>query len=122
MDLAETLRQILPVEVEEDGALTVRHHGTLASLRRVPLHEGLEVVSLNQMLAWDLPCNAELRERVADRAGATMLGTVTMTEQPGGLATVMLRYNFPVCEPAAMRILIEMVLDGGVEVARTLRA
>ncbi len=122
MSLADILRQVLPVEVEQDGALLVRHAGTVASLRTVPLAEGLVVIALTQVLAWDVPYTAELRERVAELANSAMFGTVTMTQQPVGYATVMLRYNFPagVDEPA-LKILVPMVLAGGAEAAQTLR-
>lgn len=121
MELAEILGQVLPVEVESDGALTVRYDGTIAALRRVPLHEGLEIISLNQLLAWDLPCTPELRRRVAEEAGRAMFGTVTMTENAGGEATVMLRYNFPASVGApALKSLVPMVLDGGTEIRRRL--
>lgn len=121
MSLADVLGQVMAVQTEADGALTVRHDGTVASLRRVPVAEGLEVISLTQALAWDLSATDELRERVAAVAGRTMFGTVTLTERPGGLADVMLRYNFPAgIDDPAMRILVLMVLAGGADAARTI--
>lgn len=122
MSLADILDTVLPVTVEADGALTVSYQGTVASLRTVPIAEGLEVVSLTQMLAWDLPCTPELRERVAAEAARAMFGTVTMSENAPGRADVMLRYNFPAAvEPPALRILVPLVLAGGAETAVTLR-
>ncbi len=121
MDLAETLGQVLRVEVEEDGALTLRHEGTFASLRRVALVEGLDVLSLTQVLLWDVPCTDELRRRVAVEANRAMFGTLTTTEHPGGDCTVMLRYNFPAgVDARALKILVRMVLDAGVEMGRAL--
>ncbi len=64
----------MPVDVEADGALTVRHDGTFASLRTVTIAEDIEMVSVTQVLAWDLPLNAELRKRVAAQAQATDAG------------------------------------------------
>ena len=120
-DLADILGPVLPVTVEDDGALTVTFDGTVASLRTVPIAEGLVIISLTQALAWDLPCTPEFRERVADQANRTMFGTVTLTDQSGGQATVMLRYNFPAAvEAPALRILVPLVLAGGAEVARSL--
>ena len=119
--LAEILGQVLPVEVEDDGALTVRYEGTVAALRTVALVEGLEIISLTQVLAWDLPCTAELREQVGVLASGAMFGTVTMTGKSGGGATVMLRYNFPAGgDDRALKILVLMVLDSGVQVGRAL--
>ena len=55
----------MPVDVEADGALTVRYDPTVASLRTVSIADGIEMISLTQVLAWDLPINADLRKRVA---------------------------------------------------------
>lgn len=55
--LASVLRDVLPVEEEPDGALTIRHDGTFASLRVVSIVEDLDLVSLTQVLVWDLPLN-----------------------------------------------------------------
>ena len=49
-------------EREDDGALTVHYDGTIASLRVVAIAEGLELVSLTQILAWDLPLDAKLAD------------------------------------------------------------
>ena len=42
--LASILRDVLPVEQEPDGALTLRHNGTLASLRVVNIAEDLDLI------------------------------------------------------------------------------
>ncbi|HTY28995.1 MAG TPA: hypothetical protein VMD51_12775 [Mycobacterium sp.] len=120
--LAEALSDVMPVDVEDDGALTVRHEGTFASLRTVTIAEDIEMVSVTQVLAWDLPLNADLRKRVATQAHATMLGTVTLVEQPGKRGDVMLRYNFPGdgLGDQALRTLVLMVLAAGIDARRAL--
>ena len=122
MTLADVLAQVMPVQVEDDGALTVRHDGSFASLRTIQVAEGLELISLSQLLAWDLPLNADLRARVAAQANSAMFGTVALTERPGDLADVMLRYNFPAggLDPSALQTLVLMVLEGGTVVARAI--
>ena len=109
--IADVLAKVASVEVTGDGALTVRHDGTFASLRTVTIADGLELISLTQALAWDLVPDAELRKSVAAQASRTMLGTVTLVEHPdGGLdaerADVVLRYNFPtsvaLCPPSVL--------------------
>lgn len=118
--LADVLHEVLDVDVEGDGALTVRYEDTVASLRTVPIAESLAMVSLNQALAWDLPNTLGLRERVAALAHTTMLGTVTMVDH-GESADVMLRYNFPAgIEDLAMKTLVVLTLAGGAEVRREL--
>ncbi len=120
--LAGILAEVLSVDVDTDGALTVRHDGTVASLRTVSIADDIEMVSLTQVLAWDLPVNAALRKRVAAAAQATMLGTVTLVEQTGKLGDVMLRYNFPGggLGDDALRTLVLMVLAAGVDARRGL--
>lgn len=122
VDLAGILGQVLPVEVEEDGALTVSHDGTLASIRQVEISEGLDMVSLNQLLAWDVVPSDDLRKSVAAQGNRTMLGAVVLTERSDGLSDVMLRYNFPVggLDEPALQTLVLMVLAGGALVRRAL--
>ncbi|KAA0108077.1 hypothetical protein [Mycolicibacterium sp. P1-5] len=119
--LADALRAVLSVEVEVDGALTVRYEGTFASLRTVTIVEDIEMVSVTQVLAWDLPLNAGLRKGVAAQAQSTMLGTVTLVES-GKKGDVMLRYNFPGegLADRALQTLVLMVLAGGADARRAL--
>ena len=133
--LATVLGEILPLTREDDGAITVHHDETFASLRVVEIAEGLELVSLNQILAWDLPLDAKLRATVADHAHNTLLGTVSLAAKSGHkevaagakrnskkVADVLLRYNFPAAglTDDALRTLILMVLSTGSDVRRDL--
>lgn len=129
--LASVLGEVLRVEEEPDGALTVRHDDTFASLRVVTIVEDLDLVSLTQVLAWDLPLSKRMRDRVAEQAHNTLLGSLTVTEKviestakrnSGKAGDVMLRYNFPAAglTDDALRTLILLVLDRGVEIRRTL--
>ncbi|MGO4447088.1 hypothetical protein AB4Z42_27415 [Mycobacterium sp. 2YAF39] len=133
--LAEVLGEVLPLKREDDGAITVHHDGTIASLRVVDIAEGLELVSLTQIIAWDLPLDAKLRAAVADHAHNTLLGTVSLAAKSGHkevaagakrnskkAADVLLRYNFPAAglSDDALRTLILMVLATGSDVRRAL--
>jgi hypothetical protein len=136
MELAErlpvVLADVLPVQQEGDGALTVSHEQTFASLRVVTIAEGLELISLTQVLAWDLPLNAAMRALVAKHAQDTLLGTVSMVEKIGAKGSsgsrktgdVLLRYNFPAAglTDDALRTLVLMVLATGADVRRALVA
>lgn len=119
--LFHVLSGVLPVRTEDDGALTVQHDGTLASLRVVTIAEGLDLVSLSQILAWDLPLDRQIRARIAEKARDTMLGTVTLVEKKR-VGEVLLRYNFPGngLTDDALRTLILLVLSTGAEVRRAL--
>lgn len=128
--LSAILTEILPVTEEEDGALTVQHDDTFASLRVVPVAPDLDLVSLTQVLAWDLPLNSTTRAAVATFTRDTLLGTVSLVEKVGAaksrakIADVLLRYNFPAAglTDDALRTLLLMVLATGSDVRRALVA
>jgi hypothetical protein len=135
--LASILRDVLPVEEEGDGALTLRHDGTLASLRVVSIAEDLDLISLTQILAWDLPLTKKVSDEVAKQAHDSNFGNVTLVEKvdetevrrnsgknASKIADVMLRYNFPGggLTDDALRTLILLVLDTGAEIRRALTA
>ncbi|KAA1249912.1 hypothetical protein F0Q45_12595 [Mycobacterium simiae] len=131
--LASILRDALGVEEEPDGALTVRHDGTLASLRVVKIVADLDLVSLTQVLAWDLPLTRKVREQVARQARDSNFGAVVLLEKvaeksaaktPAKTADVLLRYNFPGAglSDDALRTLILLVLDTGARVRGALIA
>lgn len=120
--LLNVLSEVLPVDAESDGALTVRDGGTIASLRVVSITEDLDLVSLTQIVAWDLVLNKKVRDSVAAQAHSTLLGSVTLVEKPGKSADVILRYNFPGngLNDEALRTLTLMVLDKGAEIRAAL--
>jgi len=129
--VAAVLSEILPIQHEDDGAVTVHHDDTFASLRVVTIAEDLDMVSLTQILAWDLPLDAKLRAKVSKHAHDTLLGTVSLIEKSEGakgnskkVADVLLRYNFPAAglTDDALRTLILMVLATGGDVRRALVA
>ncbi|MGV0624817.1 hypothetical protein [Mycolicibacter minnesotensis] len=122
--LATALAEVLVVDAESDGALTVTHDRTLASLRVVPIAEGLELVSLTQILAWDLPLTEALRRRAAEQADLSQLGSVTVVVKDAESADVLLRYNFPGSglTDEALRTLVLLVLTKGVEIRDVLTA
>ena len=127
--LATVLDEILTIQREDDGALTVRHQETIASLRVVTIAEGLDMVSLTQILAWDVPVDSKFRNNVARHARNTLLGTVSLVEKSAGAkgnskktGDVLLRYNFPAAglTDDALRTLILLVLGTGADIRRDL--
>lgn len=119
--LLSVLDGVVGVQEEADGALTIQHDGTFASLRVVFVADGLQLISLSQILAWDVPLDRRVRATVSALARDTMLGTVTLIEKKRQ-ADVLLRYNFPGAglTDDALRTLILMVLSTGVEVRQAL--
>lgn len=122
MNLQRVLAGALPLETRDDGSVNVAYEGTVASLRTLTIAEDLELVSLVQMLAQDVPLNAALRKAVTAHADATTLGTVTLVEVGAKTADVVLRYNFPAAglSDSAMQTLVLMVLSAGADVHRAL--
>jgi hypothetical protein len=130
--MAAVLDDILPIQHEDDGAVTVHYDETFASLRVVTIAEDLDMVSLTQILAWDLPLDSKLRAKVAKHAHDTLVGTVSLVEKSSAAAKrnskktadVLLRYNFPAAglTDDALRTLILMVLATGGDVRRDLIA
>ena len=133
--LASILGDVLPLEEEADGAVTVRHDGTIASLRVVNIAEGLDLISLTQILAWDLPLTKKVSDQVAKQARDGNFGSVSLIEKinkkavqrnssksASKTADVMLRYNFPGggLTDDALRTLVLLVLDTGAEIRRAL--
>ncbi|MGN6334480.1 hypothetical protein [Mycobacterium sp.] len=133
--LASILGDVLPLEEEADGAVTVRHDGTIASLRVVNIAEGLDLISLTQILAWDLPLTKKVSDQVAKQARDSNFGSVSLIEKinkkavqrnssksASKTADVMLRYNFPGggLTDDALRTLVLLVLDTGAEIRRAL--
>jgi hypothetical protein len=129
--LLAVLSEMLPVDEESDGALTVRHAGTIASLRVVSITDGLDLVSLTQIIAWDLLLNKKIRDSVAEQSHSILLGSISLVEKAGDPATrrnssksadVLLRYNFPGggLSDDALRTLVLMVLDKGADIRRAL--
>ncbi|BDB41684.1 MULTISPECIES: hypothetical protein [Mycobacterium] len=119
--LKPLLSDVLPVAEEADGAITVRHHGTFASLRVVNIVEGLDMISLTQVIAWDLPLTRKVSDQVARQGRELNFGSVTVLDKdPGKRKTgdVMLRYNFPGAglSDDALRTLILLVLDSGAQI------
>lgn len=97
-ELLDTARRALEryqdVEVDDDGALTFRHSDVPCAVQAVELAEGLAVLSLTCVVAWDLPGEAGIAERVATRAGQGLFGTLGQVRTDRGI-DVTLRYTFP---------------------------
>lgn len=88
------LERYQEVAVDDDGALTFRHSEVPCAVQAVELTEGLVVLSLTCVVAWDLPADGDVAEQVATRAGQGLFGTLGLVRTEHG-ADVTLRYAFP---------------------------
>lgn len=91
---AQALEQFHDVHVDDDGALTLRHGDVPCAVQAMQLAEGLAVLSLTCVVAWDLEDSPALAANVAERAGEGLFGTLGVVRTDRGL-DVTLRYTFP---------------------------
>lgn len=90
----KALERYLEVHVDDDGALTFSHAGVPCVVQSTRLAEGLTVLSLTCVVAWDLPDEASFSASVAERAGQGLFGTLGVVHTERGM-DLTLRYAFP---------------------------
>jgi hypothetical protein len=88
------LETFLEVHVDDDGALTFRHVDVPCAVQAMQLADGLTVLSLTCVVAWDLPDDPKLASSAAERAGQGLFGTLGVVHTDRGM-DVTLRYAFP---------------------------
>ncbi|UVS77734.1 hypothetical protein [Actinokineospora sp. UTMC 2448] len=97
-ELLERTREALElyhdVTVDDDGSLTFLHGEVPCAVQAMELSEGLVVVSLTCVVAWDLPDDPALAVSAAERAGQGLFGTLGVVHTERGM-DVTLRYAFP---------------------------
>ena len=95
-DLLETARAALEryhdVHVDDDGALTFRHGEVPCALQGMQLAEGLAVLSLTCVVAWDLPDSPNLASSAATTMSPASIISMPMVKQiPCTAVTIGLR-------------------------------
>ncbi|SDD90989.1 hypothetical protein [Actinokineospora iranica] len=90
----EALEHYHDVRVDDDGALTFRHADVPCAVQAMQLAEGLIVLSLTCVVAWDLPDEPALAVSASERAGQGLFGTLGVVHTDRGM-DVTLRYAFP---------------------------
>lgn len=108
----EALERYHDVHIDDDGAITFRHGDVPCALQAMQLAEGLAVLSLTCVVAWDLPDSPNLAASAAERAGQGLFGTLGVVHTERGL-DVTLRYTFPGVglTAAAMGTLLMLVVS-----------
>jgi hypothetical protein len=98
------------VSVDDDGALSFRHGDVPCAVQGMELAEGLTVLSLTVVVAWDLA--GEVAVWVAERAGQGLFGTLGVISSERG-TDVMLRYAFPAdgLKPEPLSTLLMLVVS-----------
>jgi hypothetical protein len=112
------LERFHDVQVDDDGAVTFAHGGVVCAVQGVELEEGLPVLNITCVVAWDLPLESDIPTRVALGAGESLFGTPRVIRGERGW-DVTLRYAFPATglDEKAMGTLLMLVVGN----ASTLR-
>ncbi|TWF75410.1 hypothetical protein FHX44_111294 [Pseudonocardia hierapolitana] len=107
------------VTVDDDGALTFAHGGVVCALQGLDLEDGLPVLNLTCVVAWDLPAESDVPSQVALGLGEGLFGTARVIRGDAGW-DVTWRYAFPASglDEKAMGTLLMLVVSG----ASSLRA
>ncbi|EHK86136.1 YbjN domain-containing protein [Saccharomonospora azurea] len=106
------LERYLEVRVDDDGALTFSHADVPCVVQAMRLADGLSVLSLTCVVAWDLPDEPTLAATVAERAGQGLFGTLGIVHTERGM-DLTLRYAFPAqgLDDAALGTLLMLVVS-----------
>jgi hypothetical protein len=109
----EALEMYHEVRVDDDGALTFHHAGLPCAVQAMQLAEGLMVLSLTCVVAWDLPDEPETAATAAERGGDALFGTLGVVHTEQGI-DVTLRYTFPASglDANALGTLLMLVVSG----------
>jgi len=113
------LERFHDVTVDDDGTLTFAHGGVVCALQGMELEEGLPVLNLTCVVAWDLPADSDVPTQVAMGAGEGLFGTPRVIKGKAGW-DVTWRYAFPAAglDDKAMGTLLMLVVSS----ASSLRA
>jgi hypothetical protein len=107
------------VTADDDGALTFAHGGVVCALQGMELEEGLPILNLTCVVAWDLPAESDVPTQVALGMGEGLFGTPRVIQGSAGW-DVTWRYAFPAAglDEKAMGTLLMLVVSN----ASSLRA
>jgi hypothetical protein len=120
VDVARTaLENYYDVTVDEDGALTFAHGGVVCAVQGMQLEEGLDVLNITCVVAWDLPAESDVPTQVGLGAGEGLFGTPRAIRGEHGWDVTM-RYAFPASglDEKAMGTMLMLVVSS----ASSLRA
>ncbi len=107
----EALERFHDVREDDDGTLSFAHGEIIAFVQGATLEEGLDVLNLNCVVAWDLPLEDDVPTRVVLGAGDGLFGTPRVVRGEHGW-DVTLRYAFPAAglDEKAMGTLLMLVV------------
>ncbi|MDV6012100.1 YbjN domain-containing protein [Haloechinothrix sp. LS1_15] len=106
------LERYMEVHVDDDGALTFSHADVPCAVQAIRLADGLTVLSLTCVVAWDLADDPALAAAAAERAGQGLFGTLGVVHTDNGV-DLTLRYAFPAegMDPSPLGTLLMLVVS-----------
>jgi hypothetical protein len=125
MDRAATLISAIGAvdHVAGETSMTVAFEGTRAAVQSMTLSEGLDVLSVTQVLAWDLPNTDALRDDIERLSGQMSFGAIKRASTEV-TTDVLAHYTFPAgtLDDAALLTMVHLVLSTGTELSAALTA
>src|SRR5918998_4079935 len=108
----KALERFHDVIADEDGSLSFAHGGVVCALQGLELEEGLPVLNLTCVVAWDLPAESDVPTQVALGAGEGVFGAARVIRGDAGW-DVTWRYAFPAAglDEKAMGTLLMLVVS-----------
>ncbi|AZG43555.1 hypothetical protein [Gordonia insulae] len=109
------------VSVDPDSVV-VQVGATRASIRALTLAPGLDVLTVTQLVAVNLPNTDALRDDVQSADGQLSFGALRRSDPEGVTTDVLQYYTFPAgsLDDIPLLTVLHMVLSAGADVARRL--
>lgn len=116
------LGEIGDVSRPDDESVVVAVGSTRASIRTLALTDDLDVLTVTQLVALDLPNTDELRDDVEVQAAELSFGSLRRSDPEGVTTDVLLYYTFPMGTLADVALLtvLHLVLGAGADIATRL--
>ncbi|MFT3900448.1 MAG: hypothetical protein QM728_09430 [Gordonia sp. (in: high G+C Gram-positive bacteria)] len=113
--LSGLLAELGTVEEADDESVLVHVGTTRASVRVLQLAEGLQVVSVTQLVGRKVTNDDRLRDLLEDRGANISFGTLRRAQPAERHTDVLLSYAFPLGEIDDIPLLtvLHLVLSGG---------
>ncbi|GAC69394.1 hypothetical protein [Gordonia soli] len=117
--VAALAAEIGTVDTTDDESVVVQVGTTRASLRVLTLAPGLEVLSVTQLIAVNLPNTEALRTDVENCDAELSFGALRRSEPQGVTTDVLQYYTFPAgsLEDVPLLTIVHIVLSAGSDVA-----
>jgi len=102
-------------------SLTLAFEGTRAAVQAMTLADGLDVLSVTQVLAWDLPNTDALRDDIERLSSELSFGSIKRASTEV-TTDVLQHYTFPAgtLDDTALLTMVHLVLSSGTELSRVL--